>query len=77
MINTPPFRDEWNGVGWQNWIMQVFNACFAVYQSGETAGRPTKGLWIGRPYFDTDLGTPIWYDANGSTGWCDSAGSAV
>lgn len=52
-------------------------AIASVQQSGPTAGRPVKLLWIGRRYFDTDLGKPIWYDANGSTGWCLATGVAA
>lgn len=90
LISSPPTRepmDEFaNGQpmrisqGWASWLVAVFNAVFAIYQSGTTAQRPTVGLWIGRPYFDTDLaadGKPIWYNANASTGWCDATGAAV
>ena len=28
----------------------------ALTQSGTTAARPTKFLWLGRPYWDTTLG---------------------
>lgn len=31
----------------------------ALTQSGTTAQRPTEFLWIGRPYFDTDLGRVV------------------
>lgn len=59
---------------WSRFFQSVFYACFALYESGTTANRPTKGLWIGRPYFDTTLGYQIHY--NGSV-WVDSAGSTV
>lgn len=44
---------------------------------GTTANRPTVRLEVGQTYFDTSLGHPIWYDANGSTGWCDATGTAA
>lgn len=43
------------------WFMQVFRACSAVYESGTTANRPVKDLWIGRPFFDVTLNRPIWW----------------
>lgn len=44
--------------------MQVFRICAAVGEFGPTAQRPTEGLWVGRPYFDTTLGEPVWYDGS-------------
>ena len=43
-------------VEWQNWYQQVFNILNAATQSGPTANRPTKGLWLGRTYFNTTTG---------------------
>ena len=45
-------------------------------EAGTTADRPVSDLWAGRPYFDTTLGQPIWYD-KANTQWSDSAGTAV
>lgn len=85
LINTPPIRggvDEEGPDGkivkvsrvWSTWFTQVFQACFAIYQSGTTSERPTDNLWVGRPYFDTTLGYPIWY--RGSV-WVNSSGTPV
>lgn len=41
--------------------------------SGDTDSRPTVAT-AGQMYFDTTLGTPIWYDG---TDWVDSAGEVV
>jgi len=87
-VSSPPTRspvDETDAEGrglrvtreWSSWFTAVFNVVFAVTQSGTTAQRPTALLWVGRPYFDTTLGKPIWYDANGSTGWCLATGVAA
>ncbi len=89
LISSPPTRgtvDEFfNGkservsTGFANWFTQVFNLCFAQYQSGTTAQRPTVGLWVGRRYFDTSLGSygkPIWYNKNANA-WVDAAGNLV
>jgi len=56
---------------WRKWIAQVASVADAAQQNGTTAQRPTSGLWIGRPYFDTTLGYEVFYD--GST-WVGGAG---
>ncbi len=45
--------------GWRNFFQAVFNILTALTMSGTTAERPTKFLWVGRPYFDTTLGQAI------------------
>jgi hypothetical protein len=59
---------------WQRFFSDVFDAILALQSSGATADRPTKGLYVGRPYFDTTLGKPIWYSGSG---WVDATGAAV
>ena len=59
---------------WFPWFRKVTDTCNSVRQSGTTAQRPTKNLWAGRPYFDTTLGKPIWYEG---PGWVDATGAAV
>jgi hypothetical protein len=59
---------------WMRFFQAVFRICFAVSQSGTTAQRPTTELWVGRTYFDTTLGKPVWYEG---PGWVDATGSAV
>lgn len=49
----------------------------AVKQSGTTAQRPTSLLWVGRTYFDTDLGIPIWVKTASPAAWVDATGAAV
>jgi hypothetical protein len=60
--------------GWRNFFSAVYNICNALTMSGTTANRPSAGLWVGRMYFDTTLGKPIWFK---SPGWVDAAGGAV
>lgn len=68
--------------GWTNFFSNVYQILFAVTQSGTTANRPTKGLYVGRVYFDTSLGAhgkPIWV-ASVSAGvatWIDAASNVV
>lgn len=62
---------------WYRWATLAGSVLTALTTSGTTAERPVSFLWIGRTFFDTTLGIPIWYDANGSTGWCDATGAAA
>lgn len=64
---------------WVGWFKGVFLCCFSVQESGTTAQRPTKNLWVGRRYFDTSLGAngkPIWVDKTGAA-WVDGSGASV
>ena len=79
MINQVPFRSEIhrNGIvttAWRQWFESALTILFSLQQSGTTAQRPTKKLWVGRRYFDTTLGHPIWYDG---TNWVDATGATV
>jgi len=61
------------------WAKTIFLVAFAAQQSGTTANRPLKDLWVGRPYFDTSLGAkgkPIWVDKTGAA-WVDATGTNV
>jgi hypothetical protein len=61
-----------------SWFAQAFLILFAVQQSGTTAQRPTKQLWIGRTYWDLDLDLPIWVKAiSPAVVWVDAAGNTV
>lgn len=62
---------------WQEYFTGVFNAIRALQQSGTTAQRPVRGLWIGRPYFDTDLGYPVYLLSANPPVWVDSNGTVV
>lgn len=59
---------------WVNFFANVYRVCLSVTQSGTTAQRPTKNLFVGRQYFDTTLGHVIHYDG---TNWVDATGSTV
>ena len=63
---------------WMNFFTQAQAILFAVQQSGTTANRPTKLMWLGRTYFDTDLGIPIWVQqVTPTVVWCDATGAPV
>lgn len=78
LINQPPQTpvDQRGAVsqGWATFFSAVFSILDALTQSGATTSRPTKFLWVGRPFYDVTLGIPIWYTG---TGWADAAGGAV
>lgn len=65
--------------GWNSWFNWVHQLVSAMRQSGTTAQRPTTGLWIGRQYYDTTLGYPVWVHSitAGVVVWHNGAGAAV
>lgn len=65
-------KPDW--VSWLNWVDQLVGA---MRQSGPTASRPTKGLWIGRQFYDTTLNYPVWVDSVGPVVWKNAAGVTV
>jgi len=62
---------------WSQWVTRTHNNAITAQQSGPTAERPDRLLWIGRQFFDTDLGHPIWLQSINPTVWCDATGAAV
>jgi hypothetical protein len=47
-------------------------------EAGSTLSRPTKGLWIGRQYYDATLNKPIWVkEVRPAIVWVDATGAAV
>ena len=65
-------------VPWANWIQRTHNNARTLQESGVTADRPDKLLWIGRFFFDTTLGKPIWVkQVTPAIIWCDATGAAV
>ena len=56
------------------WFSTTAKLLTALTASGVTGDRPTAFLWVGRPFFDTTLGQPIWYDGSG---WIDATGASA
>jgi hypothetical protein len=56
---------------WQQWLDRVQLILNAVTNSGPTAGRPTSDLYVGQPYFDTDLGQQVIWNGTAWT-FCGS-----
>ena len=57
---------------WQQWFDRSQSVLEAVTSSGKTADRPTKNLYLGQQYFDTDLNVEVYW--NGSS-WVSGSGS--
>jgi hypothetical protein len=76
--NTPIVGDKVPTLAW----LQVFQRWQTVVaseaQSGSTANRPTKSLWIGRRFFDTTLGYPVYVkQVKPSVVWVNGSGTPV
>lgn len=59
---------------WQSVFSRWHTIIASAQQSGTTAQRPTKVLWIGRRYFDTTLGKPVYLKSINPSVWVDGAG---
>jgi hypothetical protein len=83
MIRPPPTRspltrEQLNQMmaspEWLEFFSDAYFAIAGLQQSGTTANRPTKRLYVGMPYFDTTLNRPIWYTG---TNWIRADGVVV
>jgi hypothetical protein len=76
--NAPVVDDKMRvTLPWLQWVSRIQRIVSAVQQSGTTAQRPTTLLWIGRTYFDTTLGKPVWVDSVSPAVWVDATGAPV
>lgn len=80
VITEPPKGKPLDGVGhwiqaWSAWFQSAFYILMAQQDSGPTANRPTQNLWIGRRYFDTSLGKPVFLKSTGPNVWVDGVGT--
>lgn len=80
-MNRPPIDTSLNQQKmpreWAAWFTAAWNVLDSVDASGTTANRPTKNLFIGRPYFDTTIGKPIWLKSVRPTVWVTADGIAA
>ena len=65
-ISGKPDQSSAMPSSWAIWFSRVSSLVNNVQESGVTADRPTKNLYVGRSFFDTTIGKPVWYDG---TGW--------
>lgn len=67
-----------NSPAWAGWFNNAHTVLSDASNSGTTTERPTSKLYIGKTYFDTTLGIPIWLKTPGASPvWVNGAGSAV
>lgn len=62
---------------WNQWFQRAQNVVVAVNASGPTSERPKKVLWVGRPFFDTTLGRPVYVKSVNPAVWVDGTGAVV
>lgn len=82
MIEQAPFQQPMviggmNTPSWMQWITKLATFAGSVSDYGTTASRPTKNLFIGRPYFDQTLGLPVWVKTVSPVVWVDATGATV
>lgn len=84
-MSQPPLRESLNSDqiprAWVTWFTEVGNLAATAGQSGATANRPTSENFVGRTYFDTDLGYPVWISNIDATTkavtWVNASGASV
>ena len=63
---------------YQAWFNGIQQWLGPIGQTGTTAQRPTKNLWIGLPYYDTTLGYPVFvHQISPSIVWHNASGGVV
>lgn len=86
MIKEPPLQQEFLRTkfitnGWASFFSSLYrcavNSKSYFEASGTTANRPTTDLWVGRQYFDTTLGYPVFVKSIGPDVWVNGAGTTV
>jgi len=75
IINNPPLEKVEQSLF--TWFTQVYTICFAIQESGVTAKRPVKNIWLGRRYWDVSLSKPVYVKSVKPIVWVDSAGTVV
>lgn len=76
--NVPVVGDDNRSTApWNHWFQRVQNVVTAAYGSGPTSERPDAYLWIGRRFFDTTLGKPVWVKSVKPTVWVDATGTVM
>lgn len=65
-------------IEWLQLFTRWHSIIVSQQESGTTANRPTVKLWVGRRYFDTTLGYPVYIkQVDPSVIWVNGAGTAV
>jgi hypothetical protein len=73
--NSPVVDGQGNATPpWANTFNRWHTIIASAQQSGPTAARPDSLLWIGRRFFDTTLGKPVYLKSVKPSVWVDGAG---
>ena len=75
-MKKPPMQAQVTDHSWIIWFDLVWNKIDSD-SSGTTAQRPTKNLYIGKRYFDTTLGYPVFCKTPTGPTWVNGAGAVV
>ena len=75
VINNPPLTKVEQSLF--TWFTQVYIICFSIQESGTTAQRPVKNVWLGRRYYDVTLNKPIYVSAAKPIVWRDATAVIV
>lgn len=63
---------------WAAWFQRAHEIIRSLQESGPTANRPVRILWLGRRFYDTDLGQPVWVQqVKPTVVWADAMGTPV
>jgi hypothetical protein len=65
-----------NGV-WKAWFQRLWLVLDTIDTAGTTAQRPTVNLYVGKFFYDTTLGKPIWLHSANPNVWHDGSGASV
>ena len=68
-VDSPPIAAGKPKQAWQDWFGQVTRLLFGLSQSGPGSERPQKELYVGRMYYDTGAGAPVWLRSTGPDVW--------
>lgn len=59
------------------WFAALHFVVNGITQSGATATRPTRGVFVGMQFYDTTLNKPVFASAINPIVWRDAAGVIV
>lgn len=62
---------------WLNWLSRIHTIVLASTNSGTTAQRPDRFVWVGRRYYDETLNKPVYVSSVNPIVWRDAAGTIV